>query len=76
MALTRMRDGEVVPLSAEEEAAVRAEWAAQVPTPPVDPGEVDHLPKQLKALALCIAQVGGLTVPQMRALFRQKLNSL
>jgi hypothetical protein len=76
MALTRMRDGRAVPLSPEEEAEVLAEWAAFVPQPPIDLGDVDQLEKTIKALALCIAQIGGLTVPQMKTLFRQKFNSL
>lgn len=76
MALTRMRDGKLETLTAEEEAAQVAEWAAFTPPPPVDPGDVDQLQKQLKALALCVAQIGGLTIPQMKTLFRQKMNSL
>lgn len=76
MALTRVRNGKVETLTLDEEAAQLAEWAAFTPPPPVDAGEVDQLPKQLKALALCIAQVGGLTVPQIKALFRQKLSGL
>jgi hypothetical protein len=71
-----MRDGQVVTLSPEEEAAVLAEWEAFVPRPPIDLGDADQLEKTLKALALCIAQVGGLTIPQMKTMFRQKFNSL
>jgi hypothetical protein len=59
-------------------------WLAAGNTPlPVDPdpipidlSDVDNLEKALKALALCIAQVGGLTNPQMKALFKSKWDSL
>lgn len=44
--------------------------------PGPDLSNVDNLEKGLKALALCVAQVGGLTVPQMRALFKSKWDSL
>lgn len=43
---------------------------------PIDQSDLDQITKQMKALALCIAQVGGLTVPQMKALFKQKYDSL
>ena len=46
------------------------------PRPPLDRSDVDNLEKGLKALALCIAQVGGLTVPQMKTLFKAKWDSL
>lgn len=46
------------------------------PKAPIDLSDVDNLEKGLKALALCVAQVGGLTVPQMRALFKNKWDSL
>jgi len=76
MSLTRMRDGVPVPLSEEEEAAVLAEWAAWTPPVPVDQADLDQIDKRMKALALCIAQVGNLTVPQMKALFRQQWDAL
>ena len=44
--------------------------------PPIDLSDVDNIEKGLKALALCIAQVGGLTVPQMKVMFKQKWDSL
>ena len=46
------------------------------PKPPIDLSNVDNIEKGLKALALCVAQVGGLTVPQMKTLFKQKWDSL
>ena len=46
------------------------------PPPPIDLSDVDNLEKTMKALALCIAQIGGLTVTQMKTLFKQKWDSL
>lgn len=46
------------------------------PTPPVDQSDIDNLEKQMKAVLLCVAQVGGLTVPQIRAMFKNKMDSL
>ena len=46
------------------------------PKPPLDLSDVNNLEKGLKALALCVAQVGGLTVAQMKTLFKQKWDSL
>ena len=46
------------------------------PKPPIDFSDVNNLEKGLKALALCVAQVGGLTVPQMKTLFKSKWDSL
>jgi len=46
------------------------------PKPPLDLSDVDNLEKVIKALALCVAQVGGLTVPQMKTLFKKKWDSL
>jgi hypothetical protein len=43
---------------------------------PIDYSDTNNLDKTLKALALCVAQVGGLTVPQIRTLFKQKWESL
>jgi len=37
---------------------------------------LDNLSRVDRAVLLCIAQVGGLTVPQIRALFRSKYESL
>ena len=50
--------------------------AFRMPRPPIDLSDVDNLSKALKALALCVAQVGGLTVLQMKTLFKQKWDSL
>jgi hypothetical protein len=44
--------------------------------PPIDLSDLDNLDKALKALGLCIAQVGGLTAPQMRTLFKSKWDLL
>jgi len=46
------------------------------PKPPIDLSDVNNIEKGMKALALCVAQVGGLTVPQMKTLFKQKWDSL
>lgn len=59
-------------------------WLAQGNTPlpadpppaPVDYSNSDNLDRTLKALALCIAQVGGLNAAQMRAMFKQKFDQL
>jgi hypothetical protein len=42
----------------------------------VDQSDIDNLEKGLKALALCVAQIGGLTVPQLKTLFKVKWDSL
>lgn len=47
-----------------------------VPPPRPDLSNVDSLDRSVRVLALCIAQVGGLTGPQMKALFRQKWDAL
>lgn len=46
------------------------------PQPPVDQSDLDNVQKTIKALALCVAQVGGLTNAQMKALFKTKYDSL
>lgn len=66
------------------EAQEYQKWLAAGNTPlpadpdptPIDLSDVDNLEKSIKTLALCIAQVGGLTVPQMKALFKSKWESL
>jgi len=50
--------------------------AFRTPPPPIDLSDVNNLENGLKALALCVAQVGGLTVPQLKTLFNQKWDSL
>ena len=56
-------------------------WTAAAPSPPppppppVDASDLANLQKEVKALALCVAQVGGLTVAQMKTLFKQKWDS-
>lgn len=48
-----------------------------VPPPPVDLSNVDNLDsKVFKAILLCVAQVGGLTVPQIKTMFKNKYDSL
>lgn len=49
---------------------------AQAASTPLDISDIDNLDRVLKALGLCIAQVGGLTVPQMKALFKSKYDQL
>ncbi len=43
---------------------------------PIDYSNSDNIDKTLKALLLCIAQVGGLTIQQAKALFKQKFDSI
>lgn len=43
---------------------------------PVDYSDSNNIDKTLQALMLCIAQVGGLTIPQAKALFKSKFNLL
>ena len=52
------------------------EVMAYLSPPPVDQADIDQLQKQMKAVLLCVAQVGGLTVPQIEAMFRNKMESL
>ena len=74
--MTKMVDGEVVELTPDEVTARQAEEAAWVPPLPVDQADLDLINKHLRALALCIAQVGGLTPLQMKVMFRQKMGLL
>lgn len=46
------------------------------PPPPVDASDLENLQKEIKALALSVADVGGLTAAQMKALFKQKWDNL
>src|SRR3990167_8127982 len=58
-------------------AEYRARMAIQNPPPaPIDYSNSDNLDKTLKALALCVAQIGGLTPAQMKTLFKQKWDAL
>lgn len=50
--------------------------AFRTPKPPIDQSDLDNIEKRDKAILLCVAQVGGLTVQQMKALFAAKWNSL
>ncbi len=49
---------------------------ADPPPAPIDYSDINNMEKAFKALALCIAQVGGLTVVQMKTLFQQKWQGL
>jgi len=66
--------GDIIAREATE-AEFLALLAASQP-PPIDQSDLDQITKQMKALALCVAQIGGLTVPQMKALFKSKYDSL
>jgi hypothetical protein len=46
------------------------------PKPLPDLSDPANQQKAILALALCIAQVGGLTVPQIKAMFKNKWDSL
>ncbi len=46
------------------------------PKPPIDQSDLDAMGKRDKAILLCVAQVGGLTVEQIKAMFKQKFDSL
>lgn len=46
------------------------------PKPPIDLSNLNNIEKALKALALCVADVGNLTPVQMRTLFKQKWDAL
>lgn len=50
--------------------------AFRAPKLPVDLSDTTNLDKTLKALALCIAQVGGLSVAQIKTMFKQKFDAL
>jgi len=68
-----------VPSLPSVQAAVQAIFDSYQDTllpPPIDLSSVDNIEKGMKALALCVAQVGGLTVPQLKTLFKQKWDSL
>lgn len=43
---------------------------------PVDQSDLDQLQKQMKAVLLCVAQVGGLTAPQMKTMFKNKMDAM
>ena len=49
---------------------------ADPPPAPIDLSDVDNLDRVIKTLVLCIAQVGGLTTQQAKALFMSKYRSL
>ena len=56
-------------------------WVAAapiIPAPPapIDQADLDNVQKQMKALALVMAQWNGKTVPQLKAAFRTAMDSL
>lgn len=51
-------------------------FLAPKPLPLHDLSDPANQQKGILALALCVAQVGGLTIPQMKALFKQKWDAL
>lgn len=46
------------------------------PRPPIDLSDLNNIEKGLKALALCVAQLNGITDQQLRTLFKQKWGTL
>lgn len=50
--------------------------AFMAPKPPIDQSDLNNIEKRDKAILLCVAQVGGLTVAQIRTMFKQKFDSL
>lgn len=50
--------------------------AFRAPKPPIDFSDLNHIEKGIRALALCIADLHGLTPAQMRTLFKQKWGTL
>ena len=46
------------------------------PKPPIDQSDLDNLLKRDKAILLCVAQVGGMTIAQIKAMFKAKFDSL
>jgi hypothetical protein len=43
---------------------------------PLDQSNLDNIEKRDKAILLCIAQVGGLSIAQIKAMFKAKFDSL
>lgn len=50
--------------------------AFRAPKPPIDLSDLNNIEKGLKALALCVAQLNGITDQQLRTLFKQKWGTL
>lgn len=55
----------------------KARMAVQEPKPgPVDYSDSANIDRTLKAVLLCVAQVGNLTANQIRTMFKNKYDSL
>ena len=50
--------------------------AADPDPAPIDQGDIDLIEKHIKALALVFAEKTGMTIPQLKAAFRAKMDSL
>lgn len=81
----RRRDGASIPQdTSNRDWREYQEWLADghVPDPadpppaPVDRSDSDTLDKPARAVLLCLAEVGGLTGPQAKALFKRKWDAL
>lgn len=50
--------------------------AFRAPMAPIDLSDLNNIEKGLKVLALCVAQLNGITEQQLRTLFKQKWGTL
>jgi hypothetical protein len=83
--IQRIADGANIPtvVSNRDYVAYLA-WVAAGNTPlpaapapaPIDYSNSDNIDRTLKAILLCVAQVGGLTPAQIRAMFKNKFDQL
>ena len=83
--IRRLADGASLPLdSRNRDYAEYLKWVADGGVPeaadpepaPIDLSDSDQLENVLKALLACIAQVGGLTKEQAKAMFKQKYDNI